>query len=35
MKHARAADFLDHVARHNPGQPEFLQAVAEAEETVP
>ena len=34
MKHARAADFLDQVARRNPGQPEFLQAVAEVVESV-
>ena len=34
MKHASAADFLDSVARRNPGQPEFLQAVAEVVESV-
>mgnify|MGYP001552499223 CR=1 FL=1 len=29
MEYASHSDFLDHVARGNPGQPEFLQAVTE------
>ena len=34
MKHASAGSFLSHVAQHNPGQPEFLQAVTEVMESL-
>jgi glutamate dehydrogenase (NADP+) len=34
MKYASHSDFLDHVARGNPGQPEFLQAVTEVIESL-
>lgn len=34
MKHKTAEDFLAHVAQRNPGQPEYLQAVAEVIDSV-
>ena len=34
MKYATAHDFLSHVGRHNPGQPEYLQAVTEVIESL-
>ena len=34
MKHASSHDFLAHVARHNPGQAEYLQAVTEVIESL-
>ncbi len=34
MKHASSHDFLDHVARRSPGQPEYLQAVTEVIESL-
>ncbi len=34
MRHASVHDFLEHVASRNPGQPEFLQAVAEVMESL-
>ncbi|VTU27246.1 NADP-specific glutamate dehydrogenase [Variovorax sp. PBL-H6] len=34
MRHASVHDFLEHVANRNPGQPEFLQAVAEVMESL-
>ncbi|VTU25172.1 NADP-specific glutamate dehydrogenase [Variovorax sp. RA8] len=34
MRHTSVHDFLDHVASRNPGQPEFLQAVAEVMESL-
>ncbi len=34
MRHASHSTFLEHVARHNPGQPEYLQAVTEVVESL-
>ena len=34
MKYPSSHDFLAHVERHNPGQPEFLQAVTEVMESL-
>ena len=34
MKYASHHAFLEHVAQHNPGQPEFLQAVTEVMESL-
>ena len=34
MKHTSSSDFLAHVAQHNPGQPEYLQAVTEVIESL-
>jgi len=34
MRYASVHDFIEHVARRNPGQPEFLQAVTEVMDSV-
>ena len=34
MKYASAHEYVQHVAERNPGQPEYLQAVAEVMESL-